>query len=563
MNTKDLQQKHFDFLKDKYKTDSHKTSQFDGFLYLILRKAELGIHLTNLESQWLETNNFKQTAKIISLQQYQLEEKKRLESEFLLLKNKYRVPEELHIEISSPVCSILWKLDTGITITSSEIKLLKEHKLANTVNLIQDMATFAKLKVSYKATKYIGTHPIDPLYPILKKISATQQLSKSEENWLIENDLNEAWDIYQQQEKHRLSQVEFVELKSKYQIEASIEKSTDSKLYSILKKLDAEKELEDIEYRWLRQRNLEKLIEIDKEFKNKKLITKLQKTYKLSLDKILDSSSYLFFILLKLEFTRELKGIVKDQDVKLQISEKDIQYLEEQGLTETVKIAKTIYFRLLQLKYRILGVLKVEPFYEIMLKLEREERLDPKQVVQLIEEDMLAPDGQIAISHYRLEAIFYEKEYQRTGNKWNLASASSNWRKSNEPQQALKVTENVNWSKVNELALKSALLVTRGAAFRDVSQTDQAEICASQAMELQPNSHQPYTLMGAICYDRGNYVDGDKWFEMAQKRGAKDTDDEIRRIVRMTKDKDKRKEVAEYLLNKDSVRYGWAKSYID
>ena len=68
--------------------------------------------------------------------------------------------------------------------------------------------------------------------------------------------------------------------------------------------------------------------------------------------------------------------------------------------------------------------------------------------------------------------------------------------------------------------------------------------------------------MGAICYDQGRYADGDDWFEMAAERGADDTDDEIERIVRMTKDREKRREVAEYLLNKDPNRYGWASSYL-
>ncbi|MDY6896990.1 MAG: hypothetical protein SWZ49_02795 [Cyanobacteriota bacterium] len=217
----------------------------------------------------------------------------------------------------------------------------------------------------------------------------------------------------------------------------------------------------------------------------------------------------------------------------------------------------------LRRKYQIIDPnLPIDPFYEIMLKLEREERLDPKQVVQLIEERRLSRHGKIAIAYYRLEAIFYEKEYKRTGNKWNLPSASSNWRKADDSEKALEVTEKVNLSKVREASLKSALLVTRGGAFRDLSRLEQAESCAAQAMESQPDNHQPYTLMAAICYDLGKYADGDAWFEMAAERGAKDIDDEIEKIVRMTKDKNKRKEVVEYLLNKDPKRYGWAKYYL-
>jgi len=110
----------------------------------------------------------------------------------------------------------------------------------------------------------------------------------------------------------------------------------------------------------------------------------------------------------------------------------------------------------------------------------------------------------------------------------------------------------------------AALWVTRGAAFRDLDQLDDARKCATQALECQPDSHQPYTLLGAICYDRSEYEKGDQWFAMAVKRGAtaNDIDDEIKRIVRMTKDKDQRKEVVEYLLQKDPGRYKWANSYL-
>lgn len=562
MDNEDLRNKHFDALKSKYKVN--KSISFD-FLYLILRKAELGIKITNLEAQWLVNNNFIQPLEIIKLQQYQSEDQKRLEDEFLQLKNKCRIPKEIEISISNPISSILWKLDTGITITASDIKILKENKLIETIKLIQDAANFSNLKTSYKANKYLNIYPDNPLYAALKKISAKQQLSESEIDYIVENDLGETWDIYQNQEKQRQEQTEFVKLKSKYKVESYPESSVNGNLYPILKKLDAQKNLEDVEYRWLKQRNLNQLIEVDRISKEKKLVAKLQKIYKIDQNTVLDASSYLFFILLKLEFSSELKGNIKYQDTKFQVSEQDIHYLVEQGLPETALIAEKIHFRLLQLKYQILGQLKKQPFYEIMLKLEREERLDPKQVIQLIEEELLAPDGKIAIAHRRLEAIFYEKEYQRTGNKWNLASASSNWRKANQPEQALRVTEDISWNKIKDLDLKSALLVTRGATFRDLGQSPQAETCASQAMKLQPNTHQPYTLMGAICYDRGDYPDGDNWFVMAEQRGAKpeDIDDEIKKIVRMTKDTIKRREVSEYLITKDKIRYEWAKAFID
>lgn len=318
----------------------------------------------------------------------------------------------------------------------------------------------------------------------------------------------------------------------------------------------------------MKQQNFDNLLAIDRKNQGIKLFIALKEKYQATKYQSSDPSSPLFKILSKLEISQfKFSTISKDlqkltENLDLKLSEQDIIWLSESNLFETENLAKKIHFKALKYKYQIVGELALDPFYEIMLKLERQERLDPKQVIQLIEEGRLSRHGKIAIAHYRLEAMFYEQEYQRTGNKWNLPSASSNWRKANDPEKALKVTENVNWTKVRESDLRSAIYVTRGAAFRDIDRLDEAENCAMQAMECQPESHQPYTLMGAIEYNRSNYPEGDRWFQMAAERGADDTNDEIERIVRMTKDKEKRREVAQYLLDKDSNHYRWATSYL-
>ncbi|MGM3305339.1 hypothetical protein ACSQ6I_05010 [Anabaena sp. WFMT] len=91
-----------------------------------------------------------------------------------------------------------------------------------------------------------------------------------------------------------------------------------------------------------------------------------------------------------------------------------------------------------------------------------------------------------------------------------------------------------------------------------------AENCARKAIEYQPDSHQPYTLMGAISYDKYEYEEGDYWFEQAIQHGAEteDIDAERKRIIKSTKDEHKRHEAAEYLLKKDSKRYAWAKDHL-
>lgn len=549
MDNSEPQKKHFAALRVKYQVGQCRSVTSDSFLYLILRKAELGIQATSLESQWLAENRLFRTIEIISLQKYQAEDLKRLEVEFRNLRSKYKIPEKLELPIASPVYSMLWKVESGDFPTDSELELLNSHNLVATTNLIRDILSFSKLKISYKATNHLDHFPEEPLSSILKKLDERDQLSDFEADWLLEHNFEETLEIHWHQEDKRKAVVEFSDLKTKYHVDSFLDASISSPLYGILKKIKEKQDLEKWESKWIEQQKLTQLIAIDQNRKDIKLFKKLKAKYQATQHKATDPSGRLLLIL---------------KNIESEISEDDIQWLINEGLFETAEIAKAVHFKILKAKYQIVGKLAVDPFYVIMLKLEREERLDPKQVIQLIEENHLSRHGKIVTAHYRLEAIFYEKEYQQTGNKWKLPSASSNWRKAGEPQNALKTTENMNWQKVQESDLKSALWVTRGAAFRDLGRLDEAENCATQAMECQPESYQPYTLLGAICYDRGKYSEGDKWFEMAVKRGAtaNDIDDEIKRIVRMTKDKDKRKEVVEYLFRKNPDRYSWASLYL-
>ncbi|NEP78454.1 MAG: hypothetical protein F6K39_09840 [Okeania sp. SIO3B3] len=70
--------------------------------------------------------------------------------------------------------------------------------------------------------------------------------------------------------------------------------------------------------------------------------------------------------------------------------------------------------------------------------------------------------------------------------------------------------------------------------------------------------------MGAICFDVGEYEAGYYWFEEARKRGAdtEDMDKEIKRLVKETSKNNKRREIIEYLLEKDEIRYAWAREYL-
>lgn len=569
MNERQLKEKHLSTLKENYLINSSKYSQSEDFLYFILRKANLGLEITDIEFLWLEENNFYETINMIQLQQYITNESNRLITECCQIRRKYKIPENVELPISSSVDSVLWQIDTNHRITETQLDILNQYGFLDTVAIIHGIQQFSELKCKYQALQYPGYLPDDPLYPILIKLNKREEIQNLEAEFLIDSNLEKILEIYWQQEEEKQAELLFLELKNKYQVTSDSENSTSSQLFSILKKIDQEEELTKSEYNWLEQHHFIQLVALEQKRQETKLFAQLKVEYHATEYQDKDPSSPLYKILFKLALSklsfstnaRDLKQSLEREE--WQIVENDITWLMEQNLSQTVEAALSIHFKYLKTKYQLIDPnLPRDPFYEIMLKLEREERLDPKQVVQLIEDKHLARHGKIAIAYYRLEAIFYEKEYKRTGNKWHLPSASSNWRKANEPEKALQVTNQVNWAKVSELDLKSALFVTRGAAFRDLKHLDHAEDCATKAIECQPESHQPYTLMGAICYDRGEYLEGDEWFEMAAERGADDADDEVERIVRMTKDQDKRREVAEYLIRKDSQRYAWAKSYL-
>ena len=279
-------------------------------------------------------------------------------------------------------------------------------------------------------------------------------------------------------------------------------------------------------------------------------------------------------------------------EVGKQLSEADVNWLRKSGREEVIVFARQFakekkHFAILKEKYDVSEYkdqLPSCPLYAILQKLQKGERLEEIDVAWLQEnkvEESQPPysyysyygeqrsqgrklfNGKIRITYHKIEATFYEQEYDRTSNKWKLVNASSHGRKAEEPRSALKVTENLNFNTIKENKLKSALLTTRGGAFRDIHKLDDVEKCAKKAIEYQPQSHHPYTLMGAICFERGQYHEGERWFDEAIKRGAspKDRDAEIKRVVKNA-DNNKRRQVVEYLLKKDPDRYAWAKSYL-
>ena len=619
----EVQVQHFAALKSKYQATKYEDSSPSSLLYLILRKADLEIEISKFELKWLQEHELLETRKAIEQEpQRKAEERRKLDAKFSQLKSKFKATRGLLI--SSHLYPILWKLDSENKLTGLEVKYLKEQGLTEIVAIVEEMARFAALKAKYQATEYRDCSLDSPLYQILKKLDTQQILSDVEANWLFNNQLIDTLEIFWQQKAGR--EAEFAQLKDKYKASEYPETSVSNPLYQILKNLDADMQLSESELNWLEEHQLSETLSIVLEIEQTRHFAELKVKYKATQSEDLSRSSHLYKVLKKIDlesqlgeqdvnflkkrkltetitlaldkFAASLKSKIQSGDplseadidwakqngredvitfaidkyaaslkskIQLgeQLSEADIDWANQNGREDVITFAQEKEFAALKVKYRIIDHnFPFDPFYAIMVKLEKKERLDPVLVVQLIQQRLLASHGRIAMAYHRLEACFYEQEYERTGNKWNLPNASSHWRKADEPESALKVTENLDFDQIKENKLKSALLTTRGGAFRDIHKLGDAEKCALKAIEYQPQSHHPYTLMGAICFERSQFSEGERWFNEAIKRGAEseDIDSELKQVVKNAKD-EKRREVVEYLLTKNPQRYAWAKAY--
>ncbi|MEH2395091.1 MAG: hypothetical protein V7K21_26710 [Nostoc sp.] len=154
--------KHFTCLKSKYQATKYNDSSPVSLLYLISRKVDLGIELTELEFSWLTEQELFETVEIVYQQQYKLEELRKLENEFCSLKSQYQVPKFLGAfkNIYIILYPIIWKFNSQNPLKNSEIEWLKNNGLGGTVALVHKVELerhFFALKAKYQAPKYQGS----------------------------------------------------------------------------------------------------------------------------------------------------------------------------------------------------------------------------------------------------------------------------------------------------------------------------------------------------------------------------------------------------------------------
>jgi len=129
---------HFAALKSKYQATQYEDSSPSSLLYLILRKADLGIEITEIEWNWLLDCNLLGTIETIEHnEQRRAEELNKLKKESDQLISRYqatkytrpgasrelleKMREQYLSSKLSPLIPILWKIDSGNNLTASEV----------------------------------------------------------------------------------------------------------------------------------------------------------------------------------------------------------------------------------------------------------------------------------------------------------------------------------------------------------------------------------------------------------------------------------------------------------
>ena len=318
--------KHFAALKSKYKATDYQNSSLSSLLYLILRKADLGMNINEIEWNWLLDND--RLLETITTIEKEQEDKAQaicqLDREFDQLRVKYNVTHRMNKNYS-PVYSILWKLDSEHEMTDSEIDFLIKNSLKYVADQSLQITEFKQLRIKYKVDQFDGYLPEDsPLYSILKKLESEADLNEKDVEFIQQQKLLEISAIVDQ--KQAIKQAEFSQLKVK-----SIKRqytwilSVFSPLYQILKTLDSNQKLSSSDIRWLEDNKLNETLSIVLEIEQKEQFNELKIKYKAisCQDSLLSSHLY---------------KVLKKIDSNIKIVDQDINFLKKRQFMDTIAV---------------------------------------------------------------------------------------------------------------------------------------------------------------------------------------------------------------------------------
>ena len=281
--------------------------------------------------------------------------------EFAFLLVKYQATNKANKYRGVPLSSICWTLrgllnmrTKGVNMTSDEHLFLKEW------GWIMELS------------------PSNPLYKILKKVDSGEKLSK-EESMALEKAQQEVKLIWKREQEREQQQREreqqekinqerhLTELATKYRVSSSYS-SISNRLYDLLCQIDRGNQLSDSEVIWMKLNRFYEPIEISRKMQH---FAGLKFMYKATKNQDSSPSSNLYKIL-------------KLIDEKQLLSTKDIQWLKQEKLSETLAIfeeqeaLQQTLFTQLKNKYQATKHLDSSlssPLYQILKKLDADKQL--------------------------------------------------------------------------------------------------------------------------------------------------------------------------------------------
>ena len=154
--------------------------------------------------------------------------------------------------------------------------------------------------------------------------------------------------------------------------------------------------------------------------------------------------------------------------------------------------------KMLWAKYGI-GFIESAHMRRMIDMLERVEvgaRVSDADVLWLVTNDYRTYELKRAI--HEIEAKYFQELFEKTNARWAAVNASSNFRKAENPSEALRLLGCIEISSQPNDHLKSALCTTKGGALRNQGKYQEALDLGMQAHYFDARSFHPCTLVAAI-----------------------------------------------------------------
>jgi len=153
---------------------------------------------------------------------------------------------------------------------------------------------------------------------------------------------------------------------------------------------------------------------------------------------------------------------------------------------------------------------------KILIKFDKRDALDESELSWLEKK-----------AEYRLLATYYYLDFLTLPPvhdplNFSLSKACKFLRKARLPEEVIEIT-NKAMVRGGENYGDSAVITSRGAAFRDMGKLADAKKCVDEAIRISPDSYHPYNLAGAIYFDEMNIKVGEEYFKKAIDLGSDTT----------------------------------------